>query len=333
MSKKVTIYDIAEKLNLSPSTVSRALANNSVINIHTRTKVRKAAEELGYPGTVDAGNNAGIVAAIVPEIGNFFYDRVLEAIQTALKGRYLLAVFCSYNSAKIETDIVSRMNPAQIKCLVISQSMDIRDCSHLTEAEKRGIPVILFNRVHYDGACPKFLVDNYMDSYILTRHLVSAGRRRIAFAAKHYNCPIYKDRIRAYKDVLAQNHIPFDPDLLIYSDLTLEDTQEVIYRFLKRSPRPDALILPNFSSALQAASLLKIHNLAIPKDIALVNFDQDPECKYSSPAFSGLERPATEIGNEIGQTILSICDEKNCGNPDLKIFSSTLIIRGSSFDC
>lgn len=333
MAKKVTIYDIADKLRLSPSTVSRALADNSLINENTRSKIKKAAEEMGYMDKNRHVPHANMIAVIVPEIDNFFYSRVLSSIQETLGERYLMSIMCSYNSSKTEKEIVSRLKPSQIKCLIISQSMDTTDCSHIEEAQKKGIKVILFNRIYHNGPCHKFLIDDYMDSYLLTSHLISTGCRRIAFAAKHFNCPIYKNRVQAYKDVLSQNGLEFNPDYLIYSELTLSDTHEVINRFINLKQRPDALILPTFVSSLQALSITKLNNLSIPQDIAIVSFDDDPECRYSTPSITGIDRPASEMGEEIGQLALRICNEDLDIEEGIRIFSSNLTIRGSSFSC
>lgn len=329
MAKKVTIYDIADRLKISPSTVSRALAGNSLISAETKTRVMATAVEMGYTDPKMA-NNANTIAVIVPEIDNYFYSKVLSSIQHTLKNKYLFAILCSFNSAKIEREIIAKLNPDQIRCLIISQSMDTEDSSHLAEVEKKGIPVVLFNRVNYNHASPKFLIDNYMDSFMLTNHLVSSGYRKIAFAAKHYNCPIYKERIQAYKDVLTKNDIVFNPAYLIYSELTLEDTSEVITRFINLKPKPDALILPSFTSALQASSIAKINNISIPQAMAVVSFDEDPESKYSTPSITGIERPCTEIGAEIGKFVLSVCDNQPYDRNSIKIFRSNLIIRGSS---
>lgn len=289
--------------------------------------------EMGYFDNPSSVAEANTIAIIVPEIDNFFYSRVLASIQHKIGNRYLLSILCSHNSARIEKEIVAKLNPAQVKCLIISQSMDTTDSSHLEEAEERGIHIILFNRVYHNSRCPKFIMDDYMDSYSLTQHLVSTGCRRIAFAAKHFNCPIFRNRIQAYKDVLELHNIEFNPDYLIYSELTIMDTHEVITRFINMNPRPDAIMLPSFISALQATSITKLHNLSIPQDIAIVSFDEDPECRYSTPSITSVERPGNEVGEEIANAVLRICDGNAAENEPVRIFSSNLIIRGSSFSC
>lgn len=333
MAKKVTIYDIADRLNLSPSTVSRALAGNTLINAKTMAKVTETAKEMGYTDARYIQRTPDTLVILVSDIDNPFYSNIIRAIQNRLGFKYLISVMSSNNSIRQEKDIVSRLDPSHIKCLIISQSMDTDDSSHLEDAEKRGISVVLFNRIFYSGCCPKFLLDNYMDSYSLTRHLVSTGCRRIAFAAKHYNCPVYKGRIAGYKDVLRENNLEFDPSLLIHSELTTDDTSEVISRFMKTSPKPDALILPNFTSVLQAVSIAKLLNLSIPQDLAIVSFDETPDCNFSNPSVTCISRPLEEMGEEIADTVLMLCEGRLIEKDIIRIFSSRLIIRGSSFSC
>lgn len=333
MAKKVTIYDIADRLNLSPSTVSRALAGNTLINAKTMAKVTETAKEMGYTDARYIQRTPDTLVILVSDIDNPFYSNIIRAIQNRLGFKYLISVMSSNNSIRQEKDIVSRLDPSHIKCLIISQSMDTDDSSHLEDAEKRGISVVLFNRIFYSGCCPKFLLDNYMDSYSLTRHLVSTGCRRIAFAAKHYNCPVYKGRIAGYKDVLRENNLEFDPSLLIHSELTTDDTSEVISRFMKTSPKPDALILPNFTSVLQAVSVAKLLNLSIPQDLAIVSFDETPDCNFSNPSVTCISRPLEEMGEEIADTVLMLCEGRLIEKDIIRIFSSRLIIRGSSFSC
>ena len=96
MDKKVTIYDSADKLRISPSTVSRALTNNPSVSIGTREKVMGAAVDMGYISQ-KAINKANTIAVIIPEFDNYFYSRVLSAIQKQMQGKYLISVHCSFN--------------------------------------------------------------------------------------------------------------------------------------------------------------------------------------------------------------------------------------------
>lgn len=330
MKSKVSIYDIAKELNVSPSTVSRALNDNINISQQMRDLVKSKAVEMGYRNMYIDKPLGNTIAVVVPEVSNYFYSQVLKAIQNELGKNFLLSIFCSFNSVEIEKSIISKLDPSQVRCLVISKSMDAEDSAYLYEVEKKGIPVIMFNRVDYNYECPKFVIDDYMDSYMLTNHLITSNYRKIAFAAKHYNCPIYKERVRAYKDVLEINNISFVHEYLIYSELTNDDIHTVVEMFMSLKPRPDALILPGFMAALQATSIAKVNNINIPNDIGIVSFDEDPECKYSNPSITGIERPVNEIGSEIASFIIKICNDKKYNKKAVKVFKTNLIVRGSS---
>jgi DNA-binding LacI/PurR family transcriptional regulator len=327
---KVSIYDIARELNVAPSTVSRAISGSELISDEVKEMVRAKAIEMGYSSRKFNINKGDTIAIVVPEINNYFYHKILEGIQQKIDHKYLVSIFCSYNSFETEKEIVSRLSPTQVGCLIITQSMDAKDSLHIAEAEKKGIPVIMMNRVDYEYQCPKFVIDNYLDSYMLTNHLVSSGYQRIAVAAKHFNCSIYKERLQAYKDVLTENNLPFNPDYIIYSELTHEDINEVVMRFLNLRPQPDALILPGFSAALHAISITKVYNIDVPGDMAVVSFDEDPECKYSFPSITGIERPVVEIGNKIGELALAICSNTAYDKNQINVFKSNLVIRSSS---
>jgi LacI family transcriptional regulator len=101
--------------------------------------------------------------------------------------------------------------------------------------------------------------------------------------------------------------------------------------YIKMDPRPDAIILPSFTSALQAISIARLNGISVPHDIAIVSFDEDPECRYAIPSITAIEKPAKEIGEEIARTAIRICTGDIQGKESVRVFSSNLIIRGSSF--
>ena len=111
MAKKVTIYDIADRLNLSPSTVSRALAGNTLINTKTRTKVAETAKEMGYTDARYIQSTPDTLVILVSDIDNPFYSNIIRAIQNRLGSKYLISVMSSNNSIRQEKDIVPDLTP------------------------------------------------------------------------------------------------------------------------------------------------------------------------------------------------------------------------------
>lgn len=332
MKPKVTIANIADALSIATSTVSRALKNSPSISDAVKEKVWQMAKKMGY-SNITVLNEPNVVAVIVPELNNYFYSEVLWSLQKNINlENNPVAIFCSYSSFKTEKKIVSNIDANQVCCLIISQSMDATGCEHLRELELAGVKIIMFNRVDYGLECPKFVVDNYMDSYRAINHLILGGYKRIAFAAKHYDCKIYKERVQAYKDTLSKNEIEFDSELLMYSELTYNDTYEVITRFLNLHDIPDALILPNYLAAMQASYIAKIKNIKIPEQLAIFSFDEEPYSKFSNPSISGIERPLVEMGSAIAALVQKIIEKKKYNKEKVTIFPSKLIIRASSLN-
>ncbi len=331
MKKRITITDIALKLGISSSTVSRALKDSPNISARVKQRIVAEAKSMGY-GRIDSLAINNNIAIVVPTLNSTFYTTIIDSIESQLKGdNHLISVHCSYNSTKREKEILALLDREHTSCLIISKSMDSLDSEHIYSATVRGIPTIMFNRVDYAICAPKFVINNYEESYQATKHLISAGYKEIAFVAKHFNCSIYKERERAYRDALSEEGITFNPQLLIYSEQKNEDIVEVISRFFSLKQRPDAIILPNYFAALQAIHLAKLHNIDVPNDLGVFSFDEEGYCKYNSPAITSIERPLSIIGNDIGALAKKIINNEKYDTETMSpCYISNLVVRAST---
>ena len=330
MANKITIADIARQLGIATSTVSRAINNHPNISENVKMRVWEVANKMGYGRNLNL-QRANNIVIIVPELYNQFYCSIIDAISTNIKStNYNVGIHCSYNSHDKEVQIIDNLNTDELAFLIISRSMDSLNSKHLNQVANKGIPIIMFNRVDYDFRCPKFVIDNYMDGYLATNHLIKSGYKRIAFAAKHYNCNVYNERIRAYRDALEHAEIEFDNDLVIYSELTAEDIRKVIELFLSVVPPIDALLLPNFYAALEATRIAKNRNMSIPTQLGVLSFDEEIYSQLNTPSITTIERPLTKLGEAIAQQVNYFLENKKMLAKNLNIFSSDLIIRGST---
>ena len=331
MKEKVTITNIAESLSISPSTVSRALKNHPSISECVKDKIFAKAKEMGY-GRVSTLIKATNIVVIVPEIESAFYARIINTMVESINdAEYLVSIHTSGNSELREKAIISRLDLEKTACLVIARSMDARDSSHLERLGNRGVPIVMFNRVDYTIEAPKFIIDDYQESYRATQHLVAAGYKRIAFAAKHHDCSVFQDRERAYRDVLTESNLNIDEQLIIYSEQTKEDLTEVITRFLNAENRPDAMMLPNCYAAMQAISTAKLYGISVPNEMGIFSFDEDPFCKLSSPTITSIDRPLEAIGFDMAKLINRIINKRNYDrNMIAPFYLSDLIVRAST---
>lgn len=333
MKEKVTIADIAKKLGIASSTVSRALKNNPNISDAVKEKIFAEAKKMGY-GRVSTLVNKDKIVVIVPSLTSAVYSVVIETLSKSINSKkYLLSIHCSYHSEKTEKEIISKLDTESMTCLIISKAMDSVDSQHIEHLIDQNIPVIMFNRVDYSVATPKFVIDNYMESYKATKHLVEAGYKRIAFAAKHHNCVIFKERIRAYCDVLKGAGIVFDKNLLIHSELTKEDIIEVLNRFFNATNMPDAIILPNYDAGLQALYMAKNSGIDVPRQLGVLSFNDEKYCALSIPKVTSITHLFEEIGRDIASLVNTILNKKGYDkNMIPPYYVSDLIVRGSTLN-
>lgn len=330
MRNKITIADIAKEMGIAASTVSRALNNSENISETVRKNVWNTAKKMGYDRGISQ-QVATTIAIIVPAIDSQFYNEIITTIYRKISNKkYNFCIYCSYNSHEQEVAIVNNLNINDLICVILSRSMDSTNSCHLNLLKERNIPIIMFNRIDYDFECPKFVVDNYTDAYMLTEHAIKNGYKRIAIAAKHYNCSIYKERIKAYEDALEHNGIEFDKSLIMFSELTKSDIEEVINHFLSIQPEIDALLLPNYFSVLQAIRIAKTKGISIPSQLGLLCFDEEIYSQLNSPSITTIDRPLSKIGEGIGSLLLDIIQQNDYDPKQNYIFSSNLVIRGSS---
>lgn len=330
MKAKITIADIAAQLGISSATVSRALKDSPSISEGVKERVWEEAKKMGY-GRNPTLEEAKKIAVVVPEFSNHFYSQIIHHIEQSIAEKgYQLVIYCSYNSSEKERAILEQISLHESCCLILSRAIDTVDSNHLLRVKERGVPLIQLNRVDFDVESPKFIVDNYMDLYGATKKLLIAGYNRIAFAAKHYRCPIYQEQEQGYKDALADQQISFNPQLVLHSELTYDDISEVITHFLDSTPRPDALLLPNYHAVLQAIYLAKIRNIRVPEELGLFSLEEESYAKYNSPSISAIERPLARIGKDIGHLVTKIIDRTGYEKNKVTIYSSTLISRGST---
>lgn len=330
MANKITISHIAQRLKIATSTVSRALNNHPNISESIKSRVWEVANEMGYGKNVHL-HRANTIVIVVPELYNQFYCSIIDAITLHLKSDFFnTAVYCSYNSHENERQIMQNLNLQDVAFLVVSKSMDSTNSKHIQQLANMKIPVLMFNRVDYDFRCPKFVIDNYMDAYLATHHLIKSGYKRIAFAAKHFNCNVYNERIRAYKDALEHAEIEFDKNLIIYSELTNDDVRDVIELFLSMEPAVDAILLPNYYAALEAIRFAKNRNIAIPNQLGVLSFDEEIYSQLNTPSITTIDRPLAKMGEAIAKQINYYIDNKEFSAKNLNVFSSDLIIRGST---
>lgn len=336
MKKKSTIHDIAKKLNITASTVSRALNDHPRISEATKKAVQKAALKLNYqPNHIAAALRSGrsnIIGIIVPTIDRSFFAAVIRGIEeVANRARYNVMVCQSNDNYEKEMQNVQTLLNARVDGIIISHAKETKDFEHLRKVREKGIPVVMIDRTTDTLEASQVVVDDFLASYKATEHLIEQGCRRIAHFTNTVKINIYKERQRGYKEALLNHGIPFDNSLVIESDLQLEDGRNSMLKLLSLPRRPDGVFSASAYGVMGALQILNEKNIKVPDEIALIGFTNETFTSFSTPALSTVDQHSLRMGNAAAEIFLEeITDEDKKFIPQKIVLKPELIIRESS---
>lgn len=334
--KKATIHDIARELKIDSSTVSRALSNSSRVKQQTKVLVDEMAKKLGYQPNIMASNfrknKSNTIAVVVPRISRHFFSSVIEGIDDIAYGEgYNLVICQSMDEIEREKDLIKTLLANQVDGVLISISMETQCVNHLIQLEDKGIPMVLFDRVHDELKSSKVIIDDYEASFQATEHLIENGAKRIAHFGGPTDVSIYSGRLNGYKKGLEKHGLEAEDELIITSRLMDEDGIRCAEELMKLQQLPDAIFVANDIAAISAMKFLKSKGIRIPEDIAIVGFSNEPIASVMEPSLTTMDQPGFAIGKEASRLLLD-----QIKNPDHKLnnekvtIKSSLIVRESS---
>jgi LacI family transcriptional regulator len=336
MKKKYTIHDIAKKLNITASTVSRALNDHPRISEATKKSVHKTALKLNYqPNHIAAALRNGrsnIIGIIVPTIDRSFFASIVRGIEEiANASRYNVMICQTYDNYEKEVATVEALLNARVDGIMASYAKETRDFDHFLKVKEKGIPVILFDRSNDDLEVSQIVIDDFLGAYKATEHLIQQGCKRIAHFTNTLKISIYKERLRGYREALLANGLPYDESLIIESNLQLEDGRNSMLKLLTLHAVPDGVFSSSAYGIMGALQVLKEKGIKVPQEVALIGFTNETFTSFSEPALSTVEHHSMRMGNTAAEIFLEeISDEQKKFIPQKIVLKPELIIRQSS---
>ncbi|MCD9014641.1 LacI family DNA-binding transcriptional regulator [Parachryseolinea silvisoli] len=334
--EKATIHDIARKLNITASTVSRALKDHPRISAETKKAVQKTAQKLNYqPNHIAAALRNGkskIIGIIVPTADRSFFSSVVRGIEEIANGSQYNVMICqTYDNYEKEVATVEALLNARVDGVIASHGKETQNFDHFLKIKERGIPLILFDRSNDELEVSSVVIDDFLGAYKATEHLIQQGCRRIAHFTNTRKISIFKERLRGYREALLDNKLPYDETLVIESNLQLEDGRSSTEQLLKLRERPDGIFSASALSIVGALQVLKENNIAVPDQVALVGFSNETYTSFTDPSLSTVEQHSMRIGNAAAEIFL---EEVNADQkkfiPQKIVLKPELIIRQSS---
>jgi DNA-binding LacI/PurR family transcriptional regulator len=328
-----TIKDIARRLGVAPSTVTKALKDYPDVSGEMKERARSLAREMGYlPNSVAQSLQSGAtttIGVIVPEIKHHFFSSVLDGIEDVAFGEGYSVFVCKSNE-DFEREVINTRNMLShsVAGIIVSISQNTRDVKHFEEVRSRRIPLVFFDRVSNRIAANKVIVDDREGASSAVAHLIGAGYKRIAHLAGPEYLTISKERLKGYAAALKKAGIPLNGEYLIHGGFDEEDGVRGFARLMNLDERPDAVFCVNDPVAMGVLLECKKAKVRVPDELAIVGFSDNPVASQIDPPLTTVAQPAYEMGATAATLLLRQIGNRNTdGAPETIELKTKLIIR------
>lgn len=334
MEKPATIKDIAKRLNISLSTVSRALRNAADVNSDTKKAVLALSEELNYqPNKLALSlrqKQTHTIGVIVPNLDYVLSLMVRGIDEVALEAGFTVMVCQSNESFGREILNTRRLLESLVDGFIISVSSETKSFEHFKKIQERNIPIVVFDRVTPQLIAPSVRIDNEEGGFIATEHLIEQGYKRIAVLAGPENLGVSNKRLEGYLNALKKYKVKKDPSLIVHCDFNQDYAYYATLELLAMKKRPDAIFTISDRMAIGAMLAIKKKGLRMPQDIGLVGFNNEPVTGLVTPSISSVEMPSFELGKLAAKLFIETMHHPENLNSVEKVLKPKLIIRESS---
>lgn len=329
MKKKITLKEIARELDVSVSTVSKALRNSTEISRDTRQKIQAFAKLYNYkpnPIAISLKNRkTKNIGVIIPEIVHHFFTMVITGIEKVANAKgYNVIVCLSNESFDKEVINMEMLANGSIDGFIISLSKETqlkRDFTHLREAIDQGMPLVMFDRVADEIYCDKVVVDDARGAYEATRYLIETGCKRIALITTLDYVSVGKLRTLGYKNALEDAGIPVDDDLIVKIE-GIESETEIEQLF--HTQQFDAVLGVNEVFAVTAMKMARKRGFRIPEDISFIGFTDGILSRYTTPTLTTVAQHGVKMGEIAAQMLIAKLED-----PDSEASIRTEVIKTS----
>lgn len=328
----VTLKQLAKELNVSISTVSKALNDSEEIGEETRKRVKELAKLYNYkPNKVALSlkqNKTKTIGVIIPDILNYFLAKVLFGIEReASKYGYNIITCISNESLEKEKESLQLLANGSVDGFILSiaeETQTKNEINHFKETISQGLPIVMFDRVAHDVKCDKVIVDDFEATYSATKSLIAEGRKNIAFISNIHNISVGKLRERGYTKALLEERM----EPLVLSIKKGDDAQQKIKQLYKKNT-VDGIVAADSASGVIAINMARNYKLKVPKDVSVVGFSSKSVSFHSVPKLTVIRQHAKKIGLKAAELLIKRLEntyqESKSTDFSTKVVKTTLV--------
>ncbi|WP_353547597.1 LacI family DNA-binding transcriptional regulator [Rhinopithecimicrobium faecis] len=324
---------IAEKLEISISTVSRALRDAHDVNPVTRQKVMSLAKELNFKPNKNASALASgstkNIGVVIPFITNYYFSTVISGIQEeAISQGYQIVLYISNDDLAREIQLINNLESNNLDGLLVSISSNTTSTQHYEDLMNEGCPIVFFDRIPAHLNASKVMQGDFEGAYLATNHLIQKGYRKIAHLAGPSGLDLTNERLNGYLCALKDAGISNNPSFIKYAGFTRNEGEVSCRELYQGADQPDAIFAVNDLKAVGAIQALKKMGMRVGEQVGVIGFTDDPIALIIEPNLTTIHEPAFEIGKQSCQLLI-----KHIKNPSFEArtisLACTLVERDS----
>lgn len=332
---QITIKDIARELNISPSTVSRALKNHPDISSKTKEAVHALANKYNYKPNAVAlslrSSKTHMIGVIIPRVVHFFFSSVISGIEHICnEAGYNVMICQSDENEEREITSLQTLTSARVDGVLASVAKETTDFTHYKELIDNKTPLVFFDRAATEVQTDKVIIDDVNGAFMATEHLIQCGCKKIIHLGAPQNLLIGQRRKEGYIKALNKYNIPVD-ESLIYKCDSREEALEIMDEIYSKGINPDGVFAVNDLTATGVLKKVKQHGFKVPEDVKVVGFSDGFVANVTDPTLTTIDQHGYEMGIQAAQLLLQRINETiDNYSPVTKVIATNMIKREST---
>lgn len=300
--KDITLKEIATKLGISITTVSKALKGYPDVSEKTRNAVLELAKSLHFTPNSFAVNlrtkESRTIGLVIPEVVHHFFSNVINGIiDEAEKNNYLVIIVQSGESLALEIKQIELLLNKRVDGIIISLSNESNDDEHIKQIIEREIPLVMFDKISKLIKCSKVIINDQKAAFEATQHLIDAGCKKIVHIRGPVNPQNAIDRFLGYKKALEKNNIQYNSNL-VYTckNVTFNEGKEFAEKIISDHPDVDGIFAVTDLVAVGVLDYFNKVNIKVPNQVKLIGFSNWFMSQVITPKLSTVDQPSYEMG-------------------------------------
>lgn len=305
--KNLTLKDIATALNLSITTVSKALKDYPDVNKNTKERVKAYAKKVNFTPNAHAAflrtQESKLIGVVIPRLNHYFFSNVLRGIMKAAEEQdYMVIVLSSDESYELEKKQIKRLLQQNVDGILLSIADSTHDTKHIDAIIEQKIPLIFFDKYSKLSNCSSIVINDQKAAFSAVEHLIKKGKKNIA----HLRGPLLPqnsiDRFLGYRKALEHHGLEYRKEwVFTCNQISNEEGYNYTQEIIKNHPEIDAIFAVADMPAVGAIKCLNEHNVAIPNQIAVMGFSNWRVSNLVTPTLSTVNQPGVEMGEKAFQ--------------------------------